>query len=138
MVDFNNEATIGTPAANIVKILLLQARANVIEALEVYNKKLTEGIDIGQSVVRARIGTWFLEHQAYLERSLKPKEYQTLLERFKTNFFFNEKDIDNKIILDTIIELNKVLDQLRITRVDLKRQYDKTDIEEDNKQNDLQ
>lgn len=138
MVDFNNEATIGTPAANIVKILLLQARANVLEALEVYNKKLNQGIEVSQDIIKARIGTWFLEHQAYLKRSLKPEEYQTLYEKFKTNFFFNEKELNNEIILDTVIELNKVMDQLRITRVDLKRQYDKSNIEEDNKQNDLQ
>lgn len=143
IVDFNNEATIGTPAANIVKILLLQARANVLESLEYYNKKKSEGVTYGQETVRARIGTWYLEHQPYLERSLsktaeQKQQYQELKELIEKDFFFSGNDVEDKDLLKMVVRLNNIMDQLRITRVDLKRQYDKTDVEEDNKQNDLE
>ena len=62
MVDFNNEATIGTPAANVVKILILQARANAIEALEFYNKRTSLGVEANQTTLKDRLGSWFLEH----------------------------------------------------------------------------
>ena len=55
----------------------------------------------------------------------------------EAKFFFNETDVEDKELLSMVGKLNEVMDKLRITRVDLKRQYDKTDVEEDNKQNDL-
>ena len=65
MVDFNTDATVSSPAANLVKILLLQARANALEALEFLNKKESSGVQFEQAMIKARLGTWFLEHQAY-------------------------------------------------------------------------
>jgi len=137
MVDFNNEATIGTPAINIVKILILQARANVLEALEVYNKKISQGVSWDQAILKARILTWFIELQAYLERALKPEDYEQFIKKVKDDYLFNETDIEKADLISLIIELNKTMDELRITRIDLRRQYDKTNIEEDNLQNEL-
>lgn len=137
MVDFNNDATIGTPAVNIVKILLLQARANVLESFEFYNKKISQGIEADQSHLKARILTWFLEHQSYLKRTLKKEQYKEILEKMKKDFLFNEKELSKEKFLDMVMELNNIMDNLRLTRVDLKKQYDKSDIEEDNKQNEL-
>lgn len=137
MVDFNNEATIGTPAVNVVKILLLQARANTIEALESYNIKIMQGVNADQSYIKSRLGTWFLELQAYLNRSMKPKDYEDFYNKVKGLCFFNTKDLSDLEVLYVILELNKIMDKLRITRIDLKANYDKSNIEEDNFYNDL-
>ncbi len=106
--------------------------------MEHYNKKKSEGIDYGQEITRARLGTWYLEHQPYLERSLKPDKYKELKKLMEDKFFFSGKDLTDTELLDMVVKLNNVMDKLRITRIDLKRQYDKTDVEEDNKQNDLE
>ena len=137
MVNFNNEATVSTPAINVMKILLLQSRENLIEALEFYNKKVTEGVNIEQSPVKARLGTLFLQLQPYLERTYKEKEYNNMLSAFQKNIFFNEKDIPNGDLLKLFIQLNNLMDSLKITRVDTRIQYDRTDIELDNAMNDL-
>lgn len=137
MVDFNNEATIGTPSANVVKILLLQARANVLDALEFYNKQTSIGVDGNQAMLRARIGTWFMEHQAYLCRTLNPDDYTRLYDLVEKKIFFSTNDITKQEILSIIIELNKVMDKLRITKVDLRKDYNRTDIEMDNQENEL-
>lgn len=137
MVDFNNEATIGTPSANVVKILLLEARANVFEALELYNKKIMDNLQANQNILKSRVATWFLEHQAYIKRTIKKeKDYQKVYDRFKKLFFSTEQMKDEEL-LDLIIELNELIDNLRITRIDIKTPYKREDIEEDNKQNDL-
>ena len=127
MVDFNNETTIGTPALDIVRVLILQARANVFEALEDYHKKESQGIDQGLHIVRARLITWFLEHQAYLKRILKEEDYRKLSKDLTDN------NINKTRILDTIYLLNEILDSLNLTKLDIKRRYDRTRVEEENK-----
>ena len=70
MVDFNNEITVGTPAADVVKILILQARANVFDSLEKYNRDKNRNIESDKATLKARLGTWFLEHEAFIKRQL--------------------------------------------------------------------
>ena len=127
MVDFNNETTIGTPALDIVRVLILQARNNVFEALEDYNKKEAQGIDTGLHIVRARLCTWFIEHQAYLKRTLPGDDYPKLYAEIMKN------NLNKARIMEIIEFLNGVLDNLNITKLDIKRRYDRTRVEEENK-----
>jgi len=137
MVDFNKEATIGTPAHNVVKILLLQARANVLEALEDYNKKMSKGIEADQSILKSRLLTWFLEHQAYLDRNLKKKDWVQMQNRAKESLFFNQEELEPEKIWDFIKDLNKIIDKLKVTRVDTRVAYDRSNVELDNEMNEL-
>lgn len=137
MVDFNTDATVSSPAANLVKILLLQARANALEALEFLNKKESSGVQFEQAMIKARLGTWFLEHQAYLERTMPTKDYKELYNKFTSKLFFSTTDLEKDEVLDLFIFLNKIMDKLRITKVDTKAVYDRSNIEEDNFHNDL-
>ena len=137
MVDFNNEVTIGTPAVEVVKILLLQARANVLEVLENYNKKESQSIQTDQGLLKARLGTWYLEHQAYLNRVLTKEEDIKKWEEIARDILFNPKDLEQERIIEIITELNIVIDHLRINRIDTRKQYDRTNIETDNAENQL-
>lgn len=137
MVDFNNEVTVGTPSANVVKILVLQARSNVFEALENYNKKLSQGIEADSSIVKARTGTWFLEHHAYLKRSKTKAGDKKLYEDYYELLFDEDKNPSFKEILQIIDYLNDVADTLRITLIDTKKQYDRSKIELDNEANEI-
>jgi len=135
MVNFNNENTVSTPAANIVKLLLIEARYNSFLALEEYNSKISGSVNYNQGRVRARLGTWFLEHQAYLDRTFTKVEDITEIEAVKRDLFFNKKDLEYSRILEIVVFLNNVIDKLKITKLDTKHQYDTTDIEADNKEN---
>lgn len=137
MVDFNAEKTVGTPAVDVVRILVLQARANVFDSLEKYNKDCSNNIDASQAVLKSRIATWFLEIQAYLKRTNKAKEYSKTYESWEQKLFFNENILEKKEILSIIFELNKVLDELKIIRLDNRPAYDRTNIELDNEINEL-
>ena len=128
MVDFNNEVTVGTPAIDIVLVLVLQARANVFDSLELYNKQKANGIQASLSVVKARLVTWFLEHQAYFKRSMEEGEYKTL-----SKDLINGSKLEYDRILEIIFFLNEKLDTLKITKLDIKKQYDRGSLEAENK-----
>jgi hypothetical protein len=125
MVDFDNEATVGTPAADIVRILILQRRSDLFEALEAYRKRDYLGASSDISTVRARLNTLFLEIQGTLKRRLKEEEYKDLLIKIGSN---KEEEI-----LGAIYFLNEYLDALKLTRIDTRKEYDKTRVEHEHK-----
>ena len=125
IVDFDNEATIGTPDVDIVRVLILQRRADVFEALEQYNKDNYANIQTDISVIKARLYSLFLELQGGLKRRLKAKDYNDLV-----------KQLDSKEptdVLKVILMLNEYLDSLNLTKIDTKKKYDKTRVEKEHK-----
>lgn len=131
MVDFNNEKTIGTPAVDIVRILWLQSRYNVFEAWEDYQKKKSTSCNIDLSIVRARLLTLFLEMSAYLKRTSDSKDdftYQVLHDKL-----YQDDDLEEKEIIDIIDFLNFRLDKIKLTKLDIKQEYNRHHIEEENK-----
>ena len=122
MVDFNSEATIGTPAVDIVRILILQRRSDLIEALEDYNKQDYKGLQCDIAIVRAMLVSLFIEIQSGLQRRLKPEIYTTL------KAYVDSDKI--KDILQAIISINEYLDDIRLIRLDNKQHVkDKTNWE---------
>lgn len=125
MVDFNNEATIGTPATDVVKISILERRYDVIEAFEHYKKKKFDGIQAPLSIVRARLMSLFLEIQAMLKRKMKPEDYVLLVKGVGADKYDE--------VMAAFIEINEFVDELRLTRIDNQRVYNSQDVEEENK-----
>lgn len=125
MVNFNNDTTVGTPAVDVVRILILQRRSDVIEALEQYNKMEYKCLDPDLSVVRARLYSLFIELQAGLKRRLKPDIYSKL----EQDIYSPEK---NKI-LEALVFINGYLDDIRLIRLDNKPHVDGTSWEDVNK-----
>jgi len=127
MVDFNNETTVGIPAIDVVRILILQRRADVIEAFEKYYKTEANGIDGSTSLIYARLLSLFMELQGAIKRRYKEEKYlefvkdfdSTDIEQMKKNFYF----------------LNEYLDSIKLTMIDNKKQYDRNSWETDNKEN---
>lgn len=126
MVDFNNDVTIGTPAIDIVRVLILQRRNDVIEAMEAHNKAALQNIASDNSFVRARLSSFFLEIQAALKRHLNDKEYADLKAMIDS-----DKDED---IMAAFIIMNEWTDKIRLTRIDTKNQYDSTRTEVENEE----
>ena len=126
MVDFDNQTTIGTPASDVVKILILQRRADLFEALEFYNKKKFQGVDLDLAIVKARIITLWVELEETLHRKMKKDDY----DRLKKNIQSDKEET----LIDCIIELNRFIgDKLRLTRLDTRQQYDSTRADTENK-----
>jgi len=132
MVDFNNETTIGTSAWDIVRVLILQRRNDLIEAIEYYNKLECRNTDGDLSIVQARLHSLFNELQASLKRRWNgPKDtrYKDLIDKIKSDKF--------KDIIDAFYILNEYLDEINLTRIDTRKQYDGSRVEEENKERGL-
>lgn len=125
MVDFNNEATIGTPAGDVVKILILQRHYDLLEAVEHYNKQVAMGQEANISTVKARLYTLFIQIQAMLKRRLPSKEYEDFKEQIQSD--------DDQKILEAIYRINEELDKINLTKIDTKKVYDSTNVEKENK-----
>ena len=126
MVDFNNETTIGTPAVDVVRILILQRRSDLIEAIERHNKISFQGSDTDGAVIRARLISLFIEVQAGLKRRLVAQDYEALKKRVY------DPNADYDTIMECLEYINSYLDELRLTRIDTKPLVDKTKWEEHN------
>lgn len=121
MVDFNNETTIGTPAVDIVRVLVLQRRNDFIESLEHYNKQIHAGVEAHTHIVRARIISLYYEIKPMLLRKYKDKEYIRILEKS-----MNEGDIKEILLVWELI--NNFLDKIQLTRIDTRANIDTTDV----------
>lgn len=124
MVDFNNETTITTPAADVIKILILQRRNDFIEASESYLKGEFGGSTMEIDILKARLYSLFYELQAALKRHYKPKEYEVLIKELKGQ--------DYNTLMNAFFKINEWLDYMKLTRVDTKQRYDSTRVETEN------
>lgn len=125
MVDFNNESTITTPAADVVKILILQRRNDFLEALEAYNKEKARGIQTDISIVKSRLMSLFLEIQPALRRTYSAEDYEELQVLIDAR--------DEQEIIRAFIAINTWLDDKKLIRIDTRKQYDRTIAENENK-----
>lgn len=130
MVDFNNETTVGIAPAKIVKILILQARANLLDAWEDYKVKKYMNAGVSLNVVKARLFTMFLELQPSILR--KPKGKIKVMQYLTTLDSWKEEEI-----LKMIMELNEYMDQINLLRIDTKKFYDTSNVEEEDKERNL-
>lgn len=132
MVDFNNETTIGTPAADVQRILILQRRNDLIEAIEAYHKLMNTSSQVETNVIQARAMSLFYEIQAILQRSLPRDRYIHLLNLL----YGQDKDKIENIELSFFI-INDFLDSKRIIRIDTKKQYDSSRVIQEDESNEL-
>jgi hypothetical protein len=132
MVDFNDSATVGTPAVDIFRIEALQAQANAFEAFESYKKQKERGVNPDLSITKARLVTWFLIHQPYIRRARKNDEYKQL-----HTALLVDDDLSEEKTIEIILYLNEILDKLNITKLDTRKVFDHTKWEQENKHHGL-
>ena len=130
MVNYNNETTIATPSIDINRIQILERRAYVIEALEQYYEYKLGGSKGNSHIFRSRLASLFWELQETLKRKF-PNEYEVM----KTILMSKDSKFDEIVkIWETI---NLMLGEINLTKIDTKKQYDSTDIEAENKEQNL-
>jgi len=127
MVNFNNESTITTAPQDIVKIMILERRKYVCDAMEHYFKQEGNGISPSLSLVRSRMIALFYEIQASLKRDKDKNEYEEIKKQI-----FESKDIEE--LQTSLGELNKWFDDKRLTRIDTIKNYDSTNVETENRE----
>jgi len=123
---FNKDATISTPAIDIVRVLVLQRCDNALESIELYKKKFMLGIDYPIAECSSRVHSLFLQIRNLLERRLKPEDYTNLETEVTSSKFVD--------ILNAYQTMLTVLDRIRLTRLDTGKEIDTTDLEAENKE----
>lgn len=125
MVDFDNESTITTPASEIVKILILQRRYDLFEAVEKFQKQKAVGTDPDISLLKSRLYTLYLEVQSALKRKLKKEDYNILREKILSD--------SETTLFEAVDSINDFLDSIRLTVIDTRKVYDSTRVETENR-----
>lgn len=117
MVDFNAEATVSAAAIDILRILILQRRNDVIDAKEQYHK-IENHSNPDTSIVRARMVAFFDEIQPMLKRKMKTSAYEELLAGVRSDDF---DDLES-----SFYAINEFLDENKLIRIDNRKVYDST------------
>lgn len=135
MVDWQSPQTVSIPSLNIQKIMILQRRAEVIDVYVQYNSKKYNGTE-NQNVLadlKAKFDGLILEIDSMIERKYekewKTTENQKEWKEFKENYEKLQESLDDKQVKGCIKFINKFLDIIQITPVDIRRKVDTADIE---------
>ena len=126
MVDFQNENTTSTPPTDLLKILIIQRRNDIIDAIESYNKLKFLHTDVPDNIIRARMLSLYYELGHALQRWLGKE-----LGDFK-DFKKTMAHGDIKEVIELFEKINEHLDIKKITRVDTRQSFDRKDTEEEN------
>src|SRR4030043_801417 len=110
MVDFKNDGMMTTPSWEVIKILALQKREDLMLAIEFYYRHKYDGQESEHDIdfVRARLWVLFYELEAWLKRTY---DEQTIL-------LYTSK-IDSKVVKDVfevVSWVNKFMDEKKLTR----------------------
>ena len=128
MVDFNNETTIGKPPKDIVALIIIEKLYNFLEADEDYSKKRLGGASWPLSTSRARLRNLFLICYALLKRRLKSETFEKIRKLCEDGGQAQEKDV-----LEAYKEISVLLDELGLTKLDDKPNFNRNRVEESNK-----
>jgi len=129
MVNYNNETTVATPSVDINKIQILERRAYVIEALEKCNEYASLGSKGKNYIFISRLVSLFWELQGVLERRLDKDRFLDY-----KNLALNVKHLKFEKAINMWMDINKVLDEIKLTLIDTKKEYDTTNPESENKE----
>lgn len=132
MVDFNNETTVGTPPGDVVKIVVLERREQVIEALEKYHwiESADQDTTHKKDILRARIMAFWYQLQAMAKRRLKnQKEGEPTYEEVKEAITAAKEESE---LIEAYEWMNEFVDDLGLTVIDSRPKYDRSIAEEAN------
>jgi hypothetical protein len=126
MVDFRSDATVTTPSWELLKILALEKRENLMLAIEFYFKHKYDDQGIGQDLdmIKSRLWCLYYELEAWLKRTLDETVLKTM--RLK----IDSKNADE--VLEVVTFLNKFMDDKKLTRIDNLKSFDRTRVELEN------
>lgn len=122
MVDFNNDQTItGRSAEDILRVIIMERRYNLFEAIENYVKQTVQGNESDQdlSIVKARLFSLFLEIEETVKRTIKDDKKVVELEILLSSNNYGD-------LLKATRILMSILDVVKLTRLDTKIPYDST------------
>jgi hypothetical protein len=126
MVDFHSDATVTTPSWEILKILALEKRENLMIAIEFFYKEKYLEADEAHNIdiIRARLWCLYYELEAWLLRTFTSDAVTQLKAKI------DSKKVDE--VFEVVTFLNKFMDDRNLIRIDNIKPIDKTRVELEN------
>lgn len=117
MVNFNNETTVGQPAIDIERVLILQRRDAVIEAIERYISIEEGGSEAAIYTLKSRLASLYLQLYGMLYRRYKDNEkFQAFMQDLRSSEYTR--------LIKAFEFMSGFLDDIKLTRVDNTQQVD--------------
>jgi len=139
MVDFNSEGAFTANKSHILELVILGRRDELINTFQLWKENDIE--NTGKTTkLKAKLVSILFSMFLELERPLYRKLTKTNKETNKTDttkydelkkIIFSKEANDDEVI-KAYMDLNNVLDELNLTKIDNKRIYDTTSIETEN------
>jgi len=132
MVDFHSDAMVTTPSWEILKLLALEKRENLMLAIEFYFKNKYLGSDVEQdtNIIRGRLWCLYYELEAWLIRTYATKEINEVKRKIDSRI---RDDAGNpKEVFEAASFINKFMDDKKLTRIDNIKSIDRTRVELEN------
>lgn len=139
MVDFNNDSTVSTPPGDVVKIVILEARQQVTQSIEFYDRYEYQGLDAHGRLaeIYGNVRHLWNQLQASAMRRLKPAK--------------GTEDDPTYEMVDEVIDraktyeelkaafrwMNWFIDDMGLTLVDSRPKYDRRNVEDSNEKKGL-
>jgi len=134
MIDNNNNnnkfQTTATPPADLLKIMILQRREDALQAIESFYQLSFTGATPPNHIVRSRIISLYIDLEPCLRRSMPDDKTGINSELNKISSRVFGEDVEKCIL--GFRDLNNLLDQLNITRVDTRKKIDTSRVENEN------
>jgi hypothetical protein len=126
MVDFRSDATVTTPSWELLKILALEKRENLMLAIEFYfkHKYDEQALEQDLDMIRSRLWCLYYELEAWLKRSYAHAELDAV------HLKIDSKSADE--VFEVVTFLNKFMDDKKLTRIDNLKSFDRTRVELEN------
>jgi len=128
-MDINSESAGGRSAWDLIRVLLLQKREDLTMVWEDYWKKQFQSRNMVLHFVKARLLSLLLEMSGFMQRKF-PAEWVEYNNIVKGNCTAEQLWLITN-------HLYKILDDLRITKFDLAKIYDRQSFEAENQAHDL-
>lgn len=129
MVDFDNETTITTPATDIIKVIYLERRKFLIDAIEHYYKQRKQKINANTGIIASRLIALFVELYHSLKRYYSDQDFEQLQQYVYSD---NWNDLYQGIVM-----ISRWFDDKRLTMIDTIKRYDTTMVEKENEEKGL-
>jgi len=140
MVDFNAEGAFSANKAHILELIILGRRDELLNTFQLWREhKLSQSAreEGTKYKLRAVLFTLFLELDRAIFRKLSKKDKKgvvTELERYVElkEMVLSDDEVTDEELINMFFSINNVLDDLNLIKIDTKRAYDTTMVENEN------
>lgn len=128
------EGTATQPPGDLLKIMILEKRNHVLQAIEQYNKFQYSNAYYPDNVIRARMISYFYIIRSSLKRHYEKKNPEWINEAYQ---IISDKKKPISDLINIFYEIEDFLDLKKLTRFDTMNVWDSTSIEDENEEKSL-